>query len=70
MSFKAKIIIIVVFILIATMGLAGFLGYRESKFKVKELARELLITKTNKAFALCDHHYKSSPMPSEELKKE
>jgi serine phosphatase RsbU (regulator of sigma subunit) len=69
MSFKAKIIFIVVFILVATMGLAGFLGYRESKSKVKELARELLVTKTDQGFALCDHHYKTSPVPSEELKE-
>ena len=66
MSFKFKIIFTVVFIMMVALGLAGFLGYRESKWKIKDLARELLITKTERAFALCDHHYKTSPLPSDE----
>ena len=70
MSFKFKIIFTVVLIMVTTLGVAGFLGYRESKWKVKDLARELLVTKTESAFTLCEYHYKSSPLPSDELKRE
>lgn len=70
MSFKFKIISTVVLIMVTTLGVAGFLGYRESKWKVKDLARELLVTKTESAFALCEYHYKTSPLPSDDLKRE
>ncbi len=53
-----------------TVAVAGFVGYRESKWKIKDLARELLIAKTNQAFALCERHYKNELVPSEELKQE
>ena len=70
MSFKVKLILVVVLVMMSTVTVAGFLGYRESKWKLKDLARELLVTNTDKAFGLCDHHYKTSEIPSEELKKE
>jgi serine phosphatase RsbU (regulator of sigma subunit) len=52
------------------VAVAGVIGYRESKWKIKDLARELLIAKTNQAFALCERHYKNELEPSEELKQE
>jgi len=70
MSFKLKLIILIVFEIVLTVALVGFLSYRESKWKIKELARELLVSKTEQAFALCDRHYKNSLEPSEELKQE
>ncbi len=68
MSFKVKVILVSILGLMLTVGLAGFLGYRESKRKVKDLARELLQAKTEKAFALCEQHYKIYGEPSQELK--
>jgi serine phosphatase RsbU (regulator of sigma subunit) len=70
MSFKLKLILVAVFVLMLTVTVAGFLGYRESKWKIKDLAKELLMTKTEQAFALCERHYKNSLQPSDELKKE
>lgn len=59
-----------VFLIMVTVTVAGFLGYRESKWKIKDLARQLLVAKTDQAFALCDRHYKNSLEPSEELKQQ
>ncbi len=70
MSLKVKLILVAVFVIVVTVTVAGFLGYRESKWKIKDLARELLIAKTEHAYALCDRHFKTSREPSEELKKE
>ncbi len=70
MSLKLKLIILIVFEIVLTVALVGFLSYRESKWKIKELASELLVSKTEQAFALCDRHYKNSLELSEELKQE
>ncbi len=70
MSLKLKLILLIVFEIVLAVALVGFVIYRESKMEVKKLARDLLIAKTEQAFALCDHHYKSSPKHSEELKRE
>ena len=70
MSLKLKLIILIVFEIVLTVALVGFLSYRESKWKIKELAKELLVSKTEQAFALCDRHYKNSLEASEELKQE
>lgn len=70
MSFKVKLISVSILVLMLTVGLAGFFGYRESKWKIKDLAKELLETRTEQAFAICDRHYKNSLEPSEELKNE
>ena len=70
MSFKLKLILVAIFFIMLTVAVAGFLGYRESKWELKKLAQELLISKTEQAFALCDRHYKNSLQPSDELKKE
>ncbi len=70
MSLKAKLIIVSVCLIVTTVALAGLLGYRESKGKLKELARELLVAKTDQAFSLCAHQYKTSLRPSEDLKRE
>lgn len=70
MSFKLKLISVSVLVLMITVAVAGFLGYRESKWKIKDLARELLVANTEQAFVLCEHHYNTSQEPSEELKRE
>ncbi len=70
MSFRAKLILVSVLLIVLTVAMAGFLGYRESKSKIKQLARELLIAQTEQAFALCAHHNKTSSVPSEELMQE
>lgn len=70
MSLKLKLIILIIIEIVSTVALVGFLSYRESKWKIKELARELLVSKTEQAFALCDHHYKNSLEVSAELKQE
>ncbi|MCH7680167.1 SpoIIE family protein phosphatase [candidate division KSB1 bacterium] len=70
MSLKLKLIILIICEIVSTVALVGFLSYRESKWKIKELARELLVSKTEQAFALCDHHYKNSLEVSAELKQE
>ena len=58
MTLKVKLILVAVFEIILAVSVAGFLGYRESKWKIKDLARELVVAKTEQAFALCDYHYK------------
>ncbi|MFQ5770298.1 MAG: SpoIIE family protein phosphatase [bacterium] len=68
MTLKVKLILVAVFEIMLAVAVAGFLGYRESKWKIKDLARELVVAKTEQAFALCDYHYKASREPSEELK--
>lgn len=70
MSLKLKLIILIIIEIVSTVALVGFLSYRESKWKIKELARELLVSKTEQAFALCDRHYKNSLEVSAELKQE
>lgn len=70
MSFRVKLILVSVSVLMMTVAVAGFIGYRESKWKIKELARELLVAKTDQAFALCEREYKNEQVPSEELKQE
>lgn len=70
MTLKAKLISLIVFEVAVTVLLAGWLTYRESKWRVKDLARDLLVARTEQAFALCDRHYKNSLQPSEELKQE
>ncbi len=70
MSFRVKLILVAVSVLMVTVAVAGFIGYRESKWKIKALARELLVAKTEQAFALCERHYKNEFYPSEELKQE
>lgn len=70
MSLKLKLIILIICEIVSTVALVGFLSYRESKWKIKELARELLVSKTEQAFALCDRHYKNSLEVSAELKQE
>ncbi len=70
MSLRLKLILVSVLLIVTTVAVSGFLVYRESKWKIKELARELVISKTEQAFALCDRHYKNSLEPSEELKRE
>lgn len=70
MSLKLKLIILIIIEIVSTVALVGFLSYRESKWKIKELARELLASKTEQAFALCDRHYKNSLEVSAELKQE
>ena len=69
MSFKLKLIFVAVFVLMVTVAVAGFLGYRESKWKVKDLARELLQAKTERAFALCEQAYQSHRLPPESVKR-
>lgn len=70
MTLKLKLILVSVFLIMVTVAAAGFFGYRESKDEIKKLARELLVSKTEQAYALCDRHYKNSLEPSDELKKE
>lgn len=70
MSFRVKLILVSVSILMLTVAVAGFIGYRESKWKIKDLARELLVAKTNQAFALCERHHKNESAPSDELRQE
>ncbi|RMF65011.1 MAG: HAMP domain-containing protein [Calditrichaeota bacterium] len=70
MSLKVKFILVSVLLIIFSVSAAGFLGYRESKWKLKKLARDLLVAKTEQAYALCERHYKNDLEPSEELKKE
>ncbi|MFQ5677163.1 MAG: Cache 3/Cache 2 fusion domain-containing protein [bacterium] len=70
MSFKLKLILIIVLEIVITVAAVGFLSYRESKGEIKKLAKELLVAKTEQAFALCDRHYRNSLEPSEELKRQ
>jgi len=70
MSLRLKLILVSILLIVTTVSVSGFLAYNESKDKIKTLARELLVSKTEQAFALCDRHYKNSLEPSEELKKE
>jgi len=70
MSLKLKLILLIVFEIILAVALVSSIIYRESKVEIRKLAREILIAKTQHAFALCDHHYKNSLEPSDELKKE
>ena len=70
MSLKLKLILLIVFEIILAVALVSSIIYRESKVEIRKLAREILIAKTQQAFALCDHHYKNSLEPSDELKKE
>ncbi|MFQ6115287.1 MAG: Cache 3/Cache 2 fusion domain-containing protein, partial [bacterium] len=70
MSLKLKLILVAVSLIMVTVAVAGFLGYRESKWKIKDLARQLVVAKTEEAFVLCEHHYKYSPEPTDELKQE
>ncbi len=70
MSFKLKLTLLVVFDVMLTVAVAGFLSYRESKWEIKKLARDLVVAKTEQAFALCERHYKTTGQPSEELKRE
>lgn len=70
MSLKLKLILLMVFEIVLAVALVGFVIYRESKMEVKKLARDLLIAKTEQAFALCDRHYKNFLELSEELKRE
>ncbi|MFQ5866248.1 MAG: SpoIIE family protein phosphatase [bacterium] len=70
MTLKVKLIIVAVFLIMVTVTVAGYLGYRESKSQLKKLARELLVAKTEQAFALCAQHYKNAQKPSVALKKQ
>jgi serine phosphatase RsbU (regulator of sigma subunit) len=70
MSLKLKLILVAIFEIAATVALAGFFGYRESKWEIKKLARELLVAKTEQAYSLCEHYHRNSLEPSEELKNE
>ncbi len=70
MSLRVKIILVSIILIVGSVTVATFLSYREGKWKIKALARELLVSKTEQAFALCDRHYKNSLEPSDELKQE
>ncbi len=70
MTLKAKLISLIVFEVAFIVLTGGWFTYRESKWRVKDLAKDLLVAKTDQAFALCDRHYKNSLEPSEELKQE
>ncbi len=70
MSLRFKLILVSVLLIVGSLSVASFLGYRESKWKIKGLARELLRSKAEQAFALCDRHYKNSLEPSDEMKRE
>ena len=63
MSLKLKLIFLIVFEIILAVALVSSIIYRESKTEIRKLARELLIAKTQQAFALCDRHYKNSLEP-------
>ncbi len=70
MSLKLKLILLIVFEIILAVALVSSIIYRESKSEIRKLAEDLLVAKTQQAFALCDRHYKNSLEPSDELKKE
>lgn len=70
MSLKIKLILLATFEIIVTVTVAGYLGYQVSQNEIKKLAREVLKTKTELAFALAEHHYKTSTEPPGDLKKE
>ncbi len=70
MSIRIKLILVSVLLISLTVIVSMFLAYRESKWKIKDLARDLLVSKTEQAYALCDRHYKNSLEPSDELKRE
>ncbi|MFQ5603806.1 MAG: SpoIIE family protein phosphatase [bacterium] len=69
MTLKLKLIFIVTFTIIVTVAFAGYLGYRTSQNEIKKLAKELIKAKTEHAYSLCEHDYKSSPNPSQNLKQ-
>lgn len=70
MSLRLKLILVSVLLVVITVTVSGYLGYRESKWKLKELARELLVSKTEQAYALCEQHFKNELAPSDELKRD
>jgi serine phosphatase RsbU (regulator of sigma subunit) len=70
MSLKIKLIFIVAFEVMLTVAVAGFFGYRESKWAIKSLAEDLLVAKTEQAFSLCEHHYSISDKPTTQLMNE
>lgn len=70
MTFKTKLTLISVILIVLTLALTGFLGYRESKWKIKDLATDLVTSKTQQAYLLCEHYHRTSAQPSEELIQE
>lgn len=70
MTLKVKLILLAVIEIVVTVAVAGYLGYQASQSEIKKLAKELIKSKTELAFALCEHHYKSGSAPSEVLKEE
>ena len=70
MSLRLKFILILIFEVAVAVALAGFLIVRQSNFAVIDLARELLVANTDRAFALCESYIHNSPLPSVQLRRE
>ena len=70
MTLRSKLILVSVILIILTLASAGLFGYRQSRWHIKALAKDLLIAKTDHAFELSEQYYRNSLGPTEELKKQ
>jgi len=70
MTLRSKLILVSVIFIIMTLAFAGLFGYRQSRWHIKILAKDLLIAKTNHAYELCEQFYRNSLEPSNELKRQ
>lgn len=69
MTLRFKLILVSVILIIVTLASAGLFGYRQSRWHIKELAKELLVAKTEHAYELCEQYYQNSLEPTDKLKK-
>ncbi len=69
MTLRFKLILVSVILIIMTLASAGLFGYRQSRWHIKELAKELLVAKTNHAYELCDQSYQNFLDPTDKLKE-
>jgi len=67
MSLRTKLSLVILFDILATAVLVGFLAFRQSKKEIEELARELLHAQTDYAYALCEKFYAINGEPTDEL---
>lgn len=67
MTLRTKLSLVIIFDVLATAALVGFLAFRQSKEEIEELASELLHAQTDYAYALCEKFYALNGEPTEEL---
>lgn len=69
MTFRAKLSLILVLEILATISIVGILAFRRSKAELETLARDLLRARTEYAYTLCEMYNDTHHHPVSELKE-